>query len=57
MTMLEQIYKQLIKSIKIMKNNIEVRSTIVIKVKKEDIGKSIKSDIIKNSLKIMRNVK
>ena len=40
-----------------MKNNIEVRSAIVIKVKKEDIGKSIKSDIIKNSLKIMRNVK
>ena len=27
-----------------MKNNIEVRSTIVIKVKKEDIGKSIKAD-------------
>ena len=40
-----------------MKNNIEVRSTIVIKVKKEYIVKSIKSDIIKNSLKIMRNVK
>lgn len=30
-----------------MKNNIEVRSTIVIKVKKEDIGKSIKADITK----------